>query len=95
MEDEITFGCFLFLSSLLPTLWISAWYTWRQHGFSPPTDVIGLSPCAGSSERSPLSCTDRLWDLWVHTIAYVELLFHCLSPFLFLFSRKVYAAQEV
>jgi len=30
-----------------------------------------------SAERSPLSCTDRLWDIWVHMIAYVERLFDC------------------
>jgi len=23
----------------------------------------GFSPCAGSAEESPLSCTNRLWDL--------------------------------
>jgi len=57
--------CCLFL------LWISARYKWRRHGFLPPTTGGGVSPCAGSAERSPLSCTDRLWDLWVRTIAYV------------------------
>jgi len=31
----------------------------------------GVSPCARSGERLPLSCTDRLWDLWVRTVAYV------------------------
>jgi hypothetical protein len=42
----------------------------------------GFSLCTGSAERSQLSCTVRLWDLWVSTIAYVELLFHCFFPFL-------------
>ena len=41
----------------------------------------GFSPCAGSARRSPLSCTDRLWDIWVRTIAYVGWLFHSLFPF--------------
>ena len=84
MEDRITFGCFLvslFSSSLL---WISARYKWRRHGFSPPATGGGVSPCAGSAERSPFSCTDRLWDLWVRTIAYVGWLFHSLFPFPFL-----------
>ena len=31
----------------------------------------GVSPCARSAERSSFSWTDRLWDLWVHTVAYV------------------------
>jgi hypothetical protein len=37
--------------------------------------------CAGSAERSPLSSTDRLWDLWVRTIAYARRLLHSLFPF--------------
>ena len=42
----------------------------------------GVSPCVGSSERSPLGCTDRLPDLWVCPIAYVGWLFHSCFPFL-------------
>jgi len=71
MEDRITFGCFLvslFSSSLL---WISARYKWRRHGFLPPANGGEVSPRTRSAERSSLSCTDRLWDLWVRTIAYV------------------------
>ena len=74
MEDGITFGCFLFFSSLL-----------LFFGSRPGTNGVGMgfyhlwskssgggfSQCAGSAEMSPLSCTDRLWDLWVRTIAYV------------------------
>jgi len=95
MEDGITFGCFLvslFSSSLL---WISARYKWRRHGFLPPANGGGVSPCTGSAKRSPLSCTTRLWHLWVRTIAYVGWLFHSLFAFPFLFSCTVYAAQEV
>ena len=33
-------------------------------------------PCAGSAEWLPYS-TDRVWDLRVHTFAYVERLFDC------------------
>jgi len=62
------FGCFLCLifSSLDigPVQMASAWvFTTATGG--------GVSPCAGSAERSPLSCADPLWDLWVRTIAYV------------------------
>ena len=55
----------------LSLLWISAWYKWRRHWFLPPTTGGEASLCTGSAKRSPLSCTDRLWDLWVRTIAYV------------------------
>jgi len=67
----ITFGCFLvsLFSSFL--LWITARYKWCRHGFLPPANGGGVSPCTGSAERLPLSFTDQLWDLWVHTIAYV------------------------
>jgi len=34
----------------------------------------GVTPCAGSAEWLPYG-TDRLWDLWGRTFAYVELLF--------------------
>jgi len=84
MEDGITFGCFLFLSSLLIFI-----------GSRPSTNGVGtgfyhlrsqssgggFSLCARSAERSPLSCTDRLWDVWVPTIAYVGWLCHSLFPF--------------
>ncbi|KAF8247166.1 hypothetical protein K440DRAFT_629671 [Wilcoxina mikolae CBS 423.85] len=36
----------------------------------PPTTGGGLSPCAGSAERSPSSGTDRLRDLRGRTRAY-------------------------
>jgi len=84
IEDGITFGCFLFLSSLL-----------FFFGSRPGTNGIGMgfyhlrsqssgggvSQCTRSAERSPLSCSDRLWDLWVRTIAYVGWLFRSLFPF--------------
>jgi len=38
----------------------------------------GVFPCTGSAEWLPYG-TDRLWDLWVRTFAYVEQLFHCYS----------------
>jgi len=94
--DGITFGCFLgplLLSSSFR--WISARYKWHRCGFLPPANCGGVSPCTGSTERSPLSCTDWLWDLWVHMIPYVGSLFHSLFPFLLLFSCTVYAALEV
>jgi len=83
VEDGITFGC-LFFSSLL-----------LFFGSRPGTNGVGMGfhhlrskssgggcfPCAGSAERSPLSCSDRLWDLWVRTIAYIGWLFHSLFPF--------------
>jgi len=43
----------------------------------------GVSLWAGSAERLPYG-TDRLWDLWVRTIAYVERLFDCFLSFPFL-----------
>ena len=48
-----------------------------------PTNGGDVSLWAESAESSPLSCTNRMWDLWVHTIAYVESLFHSLFPFPF------------
>jgi hypothetical protein len=47
----------------------------------------GVSPCAGSAEWLP-SGTDRLWDLWVRTFAYVEPLFDC---FLFYSCTRIYS----
>jgi len=44
----------------------------------------GVSPCAGSAEWLPYS-TNRLWDLWVRTFAYVERLFDCFHSFLLLY----------
>ena len=43
----------------------------------------GVSPCAGSAESLPYG-TNRLWDLWVRTFAYVEQLFDCFLSFPFL-----------
>jgi len=81
MDDRITFGFFLVSLFCISLLRISARYKWRRHGYLPPANGGGVSPCAGSAERSPLSCTDRLWDLRVRTIAYVGRLFHSLFPF--------------
>jgi len=44
----------------------------------------GVSPCAGSAEWLPYG-TDRLWDLWVRTFAYVERLFDYCHSFLLLY----------
>ena len=52
----------------------------------------GVSPCAGSAEWLPYG-TDRLWDLWVRTFAYVERLFDCFLSFSTLV--RDYAAQGV
>jgi hypothetical protein len=52
----------------------------------------GVSPCAGSAEWLPYS-TNRLWDLWVCTFAYVERLFDCFLTFSTLV--RDYAAQGV
>jgi len=65
---------FLFLSSLL--LFFGSRPTTNGVGtgfyhLRSQSSGGGLSPCAGSAERLPLSCTDGLWDLWVRTIAYV------------------------
>ena len=70
MEDGINFGCFLvslFSSSLL---WISARYKWRRHGFLPPVNGCGVSPCARSAERSPFSSSNQYRDLWFRTSTY-------------------------
>ena len=94
----LLFLCFLLFSALLfssSLLWISARYKWCRHGFLPPANGGGVSLCAGSAERSPLSCTDWLWDLWTHKIAYVEWLFHSLFPFLLFSYMLALAVQEV
>jgi len=41
----------------------------------------GVSPCTGTAEWLPYG-TDRLWDLWVLTFAYIERLFDCFLSFL-------------
>jgi len=93
------FGCFLvslFSSSLL---WIFARHNWRRHEFYHlPISVNGRwnFPVHRIHRKVTLSGTDRLWDLWVPTIAYVEQLFDCFLPF-FSFPTLIrdYAAQEV
>jgi len=78
---------FLFLSSLLlffgsrhPTNGVGTgfFHLWSQSSGG------GVSTCAESAERLPLSCTKRLWNLWVCTIAYLGWLIHSLFPFPFL-----------
>jgi hypothetical protein len=84
MEDGITFGCFLFLSSLLLFFGSRPGTNGVGTGFyhlRSQSSGGGFSPWAGSTERSPLSCADRLRDLWVRTIAYVGSLFHSLFLF--------------
>jgi len=60
----------LFFSSfnLGPVQMASAWVFTT---FGDSQVEVEYFPCAGSAERSPLSCADRSWDLWVRTIAYV------------------------
>ena len=48
----------------------------------------GVSLCAGSAEWLP-NGTDRFWDLWVRTFAYVEQLFGCFLSTIV----RVYAPQ--
>jgi hypothetical protein len=36
----------------------------------------GVSLCAGSAKWLPYG-TNRFWDLWVHTFAFVEMVFDC------------------
>jgi hypothetical protein len=60
---EVLFSSLLFSSPSFSSYWISAQYKWRRHGFLPPTTGGGVFPCAGSTERSHLSGTDRLRDL--------------------------------
>jgi len=82
--DGITLDVFLFLSSILLFFGSQPGINGIGTRFTTSrTQSLGdgVSPCTGSAERSPLSCTDRLWDLWVHTIAYVGCLFHSLFPF--------------
>jgi hypothetical protein len=65
----------LFSSSLL---WISAQYKWRRHGFLPPSESVKWRwsfPVHRICRKVTLSGTDRLRDLWIRTIAYVEQLF--------------------
>jgi len=87
MEDGITFACFLvslFSSSLL---WISARYKWRRHGFLPPSESVKwrwIFPVRQIHRKVTLHGTDRLPDLWVRTIAYVERLFDCILSISFL-----------
>jgi len=96
--DGITVEWFLFLSSSFH-LWISARYERRRHGFYHLRiwdNGRWSFPVHRIHRKVTLSGTDRLWDLWVCTIAYVERLFDCLLPFLS-FPTLVwdYAVQEV
>jgi hypothetical protein len=76
----ITFGYFLLLSSRLlclhlgPVPSVSAW------GYPPPT-VGGVSPYTVSRKWSSLSCSNRLWHIWVRTYAYIGRLLHSLFLF--------------
>jgi len=80
METGSLLDVFLFLSTLLLFFGSRPGINGVGTGFTTSgSQSMGgeVSPCAGSAERLPLSCTDRLWDLWVCTIAYVERLFDC------------------
>jgi len=73
MEIESLLDIFLFLSSLLHFFGSRPGTNGVGRGFyhlRSQSSGGGCSPAAGSAERSPLSGTNRLWDLWVHTIAY-------------------------
>jgi hypothetical protein len=99
MEDGVTFDVPSFPSlpftllltslDLGPVQMASAWVFTTSGDKSSGGRV---SPCAGSAEWLP-DGTDRLWDLWVRTFAYVERLFDCFLSFPTLV--RVYAAQGV
>jgi hypothetical protein len=92
------FGCFFFLFSslyLITSLHLDPVQMASAQVFTTSGDKSSggrVSLCAGSAERLPYG-TDRLWDLWVRTFAYVELLFDCFLSFSTLV--RVYAAQGV
>jgi hypothetical protein len=85
--DGITIGCFLvslFSSSLL---WISARYKSRRHRFYHLRISVNgrwSFPVHRIHRKVTLRGTDRLRDLWIRTIAYVERLFDCFLSILFL-----------
>ena len=92
---RFNFGCsFLLFSSLyfldLGPVQMASARVFTTSGDNSSGD--GVSPCAGSAEWL-LYGTDRLWDIWVRTIAYVERLFDCFLSFSTLV--RVYAAQGV
>ena len=77
----------IFFSSLyFSSYWISAWYKWHRNGFLPPATGGGVFPCTRSAQRSPLSGTNWLRDLWSHTRVY-----ELRSSFFLLF---IYAAAQ-
>jgi len=72
---SLLFSSLYFFTSLNlgPVQMASAWvFTTYGDKFSGG----GVSTWAGSAESLPYG-TDRLWGLWVHTVAYVERLFVC------------------
>jgi len=74
---------FLFLSSLLLFFGSRPGIHGVRTGFTTRASHSmggGVSACAGCTKRSPLRRTDRLWDLRVRTIPYVEWLFHSVFP---------------
>jgi hypothetical protein len=80
MEDGVTLdvpsfsSLYLFTSlNLGPVQMASAW-VFTSSG--DKSSGCGVSPCAGSAELLPYG-TDRLWDLWVRTVVYVEQSFDC------------------
>ena len=88
----LLFSPLLHPSSLL---WISAWYKLRRHGFYHlPISVNGRwsFPVSRIWRKFTQSCTARLWDLWVHKIAYVWWLNYSFFPFSsHLFSIPLYS----
>jgi len=99
MEDGVTLGvpCSLFSSSLyfFTSLDLGPVQMASARVFTTSGDKSsggGVSPCAGSAEWLPYG-TNRLWDLWDRTFAYVERLFDCFLSFPTFV--RVYAAQGV
>ena len=83
-EDTEVVQTFCFVA-LFPSLMsfsdlLSDQCQWSWHRMWPPESGDGAFPCARSPQRSLLRWNNRLWDLWVCTIAYVGRLFHCLFP---------------
>jgi len=91
LEVEISrrdqLGMFSCFSLLCFSSWISAQCKWRRHGFLPPSESVKWRwsfPVRRIHRKVTLRGTDRLWDLWIHMIAYVERLFDCFLSISFL-----------
>jgi len=73
-----------FLISLSTCSHLGIWtqYRWCWHGFWPSVSGSAVMPRSGSAERSALSCTNQLSDVWVWTLANTGWYLCSLFPFL-------------